>query len=519
MKRLLGALICGAMIGAAYAQAPFTVVSPRNYNPDTNQPLSRENLVLKFPKKSIPTGGYIGVFMGATRGDKVESEKFVEATVPTLKGDYYYYTLDTKARQIPDGMYTIRAVLYVDYSDRPREISQTQVNVRVANKSSITIPEKGLSLHYGFKAGQELSYRLDIRTAISTISSKANSLGGRAAELPLDSQVLRMLYAVDDVYSNGDGLIRMQPLPLRGKDFVWVITEGNDTPDKYYTYEMAPVYMRMSNTGRQIYGTIPETINSTEFVPLAGSQERVNLYANFPLPSLPDTPRKPGDRWETRFLMPRHVDLENRATNDSIATSIPARGEFLDVEYEQGHPCARLRNSISEGTKTPEGMKLTQQGRDFSDDKIALTETIWYALDTKKVIKIVRDITIDTKEQAQGLGIGSGGAGGGGGAAAPTGPGGKPRLTPSGNGGNTGGKGSAVTGPDNGYGALNFFQKFGGGGQGPGRPGAPPPPGSGGPSNPTGPGGFGGRGSTGAPPTADAQYYRYSYQLIFTLEN
>src|SRR5438105_2316276 len=60
MKRLFGTLALSAVIGAAFAQAPFTVVSPRNYNPDTNSPLSREKVVIKFPKNSIPSSGYVG---------------------------------------------------------------------------------------------------------------------------------------------------------------------------------------------------------------------------------------------------------------------------------------------------------------------------------------------------------------------------------------------------------------------------------------------------------------------------
>jgi hypothetical protein len=517
MKRLLGILAFGTMVAAAFGQAPFTIVSPRNYNPDTNAPLSRERVVLKFPKNSVPSGGYIGVFMGSTRGDKVESEKFIEATVPPIEGNYYVYTLDTKARQIADGMYTIRAVLYVDYSDRPREISSTQVAIRVANQSSIKIPASGLSLRYGFKTGQELKYRLDRREAVSTISSKQNSLGGRAAELPLESDVLRMIYAVDGVYSNGDSLIRMQPLPLAGKDYLYIRVSGSDTPEKFYSYEMAPVYMRMSNTGQEVFGAIPEAVASSQFVPItAGGGSRVDLYANFPLPSLPSKPVKPGDSWQTRFLMGT-FNLDDRLSIDHVTEKIPARGEFVDVEYEQGHPCAKLHQTITEGSKTPEGMKLSQQGREFNDDKLSIDQTVWFALDTRKVIKVVEEITIDTKEEAQSMGFGGGSGSGGAGAPGMSGPsgsggGGKPSF---GSGG-----GAPRTGPGNSGGAGGDLQRGRAGGQGgPGRGNMPPGvPGGAGMSGPSGPGGFGGGRGSGAP-AASAQYYRYRYQLIFTLEN
>jgi len=506
MKRLLGALALTAVIGAAFAQAPFTVVSPRNYNPDTNGPLSREKITVKFPKGSIPSNGYVGIYLGATRGDKVENEKFIEATTLPLVNGSYVYTLDTKARQIADGMYTLRAILYVDYSDRPRELSQTQVNIRVANHSSIKIPDSGLKLRYNFRPGTEVAYSLEIRTAVSTISANQNSLGGRAAELPLEAENLRILYAVDQTYGNGDGLIRMQPLPSRGKDYAWVTIGEN--PEKYYSYEMGPIYMRMTNTGREVYGAIPAALPSSQFVPLNLTGGRVDLYADFPLPSLPVKSVKPGDSWQTRFLMPR-LNLEQRFTTDRVSQPVQARGEFIDVEYEMGHPCAKLRHSITQGMRTTEGLKLTQQGREFSDDKLSLDETVYFALDTHQVLKVVRDYTIDTKEQAGGGGFGTGGNS--------SGPTGDRDGRPSGGGGTVGSPpGSGLLLPPD-----NINQRRGGIGTGGGQ-GGPASTGIGaagapGGANPGGNfGGNNGRGSNG--PGSQVQYYRYRYQMIFTLE-
>lgn len=209
MKRSIATTVVLGIASALMAQAPFTIVSPRNYNPDTNAPMSRENVVIKFPKASIMPNSYVGIFLGKTRGDQVIEEKFVEAVVPSIEGDYAVYRLNTKGRKLADDMYTLRAVLYVDYSDRPREINQSQVNLRIGNQSSIKVPDDGLKLRYGFYRGREWIYNLEIRTALSTLSAGQNAMGGRAAELPLEAESIRLLYAVDATYPNGDGLLRM----------------------------------------------------------------------------------------------------------------------------------------------------------------------------------------------------------------------------------------------------------------------------------------------------------------------
>lgn len=504
MNRFLGALAVFALIGAAFAQAPFTIVSPRNYNPDTNLPLSREKVVLKFPKGSMPKDSYIGIYMGATRGDRVENEQFMEATTPDLQGSYYVYTLDTKARQIPDGMYTIRAVLYVDYTDRPREIQSTQVNVRIANQSSIKIPTGGLSLHYAFRPGQEWVYRVESRSAVSTISGSNNLTGGIPAQLPLESETIRMMYAIDNTYGDGGAMVRLQALPLKGKDYVYVTPEGSDEPAKFYTYEMAPIYMRVNNTGREIFGAIPRAYGTSDFVPLAASGgEREELYANYPLPALPSKLVKPGDSWQTVFFDGATNYLDNKEGREHFVRKLVGRGEFLGVEYEHGHPCARIHNTIALGAGSPAA------GQAISDDKRGVDETILFALDIRKIIKIVRTTTIETKVQNGGSGFQTGG-GGGANNGSPKGPAGVA--------GAAGGGGGGSSRAGNWHGSLN--QRGGAGAPGaPGVPGGPPGvAGRGGGPSGMGNGGFPGPGRGANAPNASAQYFRYTYQEIFTLE-
>lgn len=412
MKRWFGVLLAAAVASAAMAQAPFTIVSPRNYNPDTKSPVVREKVVLRFPKGSVPSGGYIGIFMGKTRGDRVLDEKFIEATVPVPNGRFLEYTLDTKGRNLPDDLYTIRAVLYVDFSDRPREIGQTQVNVRVGNTSTIRVPENGWRLRYGFRPGTQSSYTVQRRISVAAISSVQNSLGGRATEAEVQNDTIRMLYAVDSVLGNGDAILRLQPLPERGKDHAWVITTGNDQPEKYYFWEMAPIYLRVTGTGMPVFGAVPSAIGSSDFVPLGASGgTRVDLYAALALPTLPSKPVKPGDSWQGRFLQ-SNLDLEKRLEQQDIFEKIPARGEFLGVEFEMGRPCAKMRYSLTQSNRTRQGQQLQAQGREMTgDERQAIEETFWFALDTGQVVKSIRTITIDTRV-APNLGTQTGNQGG-----------------------------------------------------------------------------------------------------------
>lgn len=490
MKRSFGTLVFMCVIGAALAQAPFTIVRPADGSK------VREKVHVMIPKNSIPQGGYIGIFLNG---------KFIEATTPPLNGKFYDYVLDTKGRQIADGKVNLEIVLYVDYNENPRIVDRSSVSVNVANSASIAIPANGFKLRYKFVPGTELVYTMQQRLGISTITGSQNSIGGRPAELPLDSEKVRLLYAVDNAYGNGDGLVRIQALTEKGKDYAMLTTETSEESQKFYDYMMHPIYMRLNSTGNEVFGSVPEYFPMEGTSGSTGEDVTTNLYAAFPLPSLPAKAVRPGDSWQSRFQRGA-LDLDKRNELTSIVAKFPARGEFVGVEWEMGHPCAKIRNTIAQGTKSTDEKKLAAAGRAFSGDKIELTETIWFALDRGVIMKIQRDTTIDRKIESQNTSA-PGGPGFGG----PGGPGG-PAAGPSmgGMGGGGGGKG-----------APGGIDRQRGGGFGPPQMGGGP---KGGPQSggmgrggqgQGGPGGFGGRGG-GAP---SVQYLRIRQQSVFTLEN
>jgi len=475
MKRPLVTLVFMTIVGAALAQAPFTIVRP------ADGAKVREKVHVLIPKNSIPTGGYIGIFLNG---------KFIEAITPPLSGKYYDYTLDTKGRDIADGKVNLEVVLYVDYSDNPRIVDRSSVTVNVANSASIAIPADGCKLRYKFAPKTEMVYNLEQRVAVSTITGTQNRAGGRPAELPLESEQIRLLYAVDNSYGNGDGLMRLQALPTKGKDYALLTTASSTEANRYYDYQMHPIYMRITNTGREVFGSVPTYFPMEGTTGSTGEDVMTNLYALYPLPTLPDKSVRPGDSWQGRFQNGM-LDLSKISEVTRLTSKFLARGEFVGVEWEMGHPCAKIRNIITAGTKSMEGKQLQARGSAFADDKVEMTETIWFALDKGVIVKSIRDMTLDRKMESQG------GAAGGGAGPAPGAGGGRPGVGTAGGGGGVG-----APGLDRQKG------NFGGpsGAQG------------GGPVGGFGPGGFGGRGGQTGGGTPQVQYVRIRQQSIFTLE-
>jgi len=484
----MGIALGMVILGSAWAQ-PFTIRRPADGS------TVREVVTVRIPKNSIPDGGYVGFWING---------KFLEAVLPDVEGSDYVWKLDTKKNQLADGDLAIEAVLYVDFEEAPKEVNRTSVKVTLDNSRSIPVPKNGFVFRYNLTPGLMYVYNVEARSSVSTLSQTQNQLGGRAAELPLSAEKFRMLYAVESSSKNASGgreaLMRIQPLPRKGKDSVYLAITEDPEPKKYMDFEMAPLYMRMADTGREISTTWPA------YIPMEGSTgdaAGLDLVASIPWPILPAKAVMPGGTFPGVFQN-SVLDPEKRLETNRFFANFPAQGKLESIEWEGGIPCAKLKKTISIGTESAEGRALAAAGRAFADDKITLDETVWFALDRKIPIKIVRDITIDRKaENSAGpaAGAGAGPAAGGGGARG--GRGGGMMGPPGGRGGRGGGSqeddaiapqrggGGGMMGPSRG-------QAGGGGGAQGGRP-----------NN----GGARGGGARGG-----AQFVRIRHQFMIVLE-
>lgn len=528
MKRRLANLafvttFAALSVHAVAAQGSFNIVRP------FDGAKVKEKVKILMPKNSVPSSGYVGLFI---------DNKFVEAFEPKLdaKGQYYEYILDTKARGIQDGNRKIELKLYVDYSSQPRITDTSSIDVVVANSSGIAVPEDGIPMRYSFTAGQETVYRLKQRTVVSTATSDTNKEGMKAAQFEFDGESIKLLYACDNAFPNGDGLLRLQVIPDRGqfnKEYAFLTTAGATEPQRYYKESMAPLYMRVTPTGREVFGAIPEYFGLEG---TASSRPQMLLFAAFPLPILPTKRVRDGESWPSSFQIGA-IDLNNIGKVNTVVETLPGRGEYLGVEWEANHPCIKIRNIIEQGAPSVIKGNALGQGQatqGISDRKVSLEEIIWFATDIRKVIRINRDITIEGKANV-GFAGGAGGPGGApGGPGGPGGPGqfGPPQggRGPGGRGGPGGvGPGDFMFRPDYGNGFITMdalMLQRGRGGPGGGAFGPPQgggPGGRGGPGAPGGPGGGFSMGGPGAGPGAGAGapqdvFIKTRLQYIITLE-
>jgi len=392
MKKFVAVALALSIVGSTWAQGTFTIRRP------VEGSTVREIVTLRIPKNSIPEGGYLGILVNG---------KFLEAVAPDVDGNDYIYKLDTKRRGIADGPMTVEAVLYVDNGTRPQIVNRSSVTVKVDNHTSIKIPANGLVMRYKFSPGREYIYTNYTQANVSMISQAAAQLGSRAAEIPVDAERVRVLYAVDNAYSTKtgrEGLIRVQILPNKGKDYAMVTTRGETEPKKFMDYEMHPIYTRVTDTGREVWSSYPT------YFPLDGTQGeafRMDLSTIQTFPVLPTKGVKPGDRWQAAILQ-SNFDLEKRHETDKFNVALPGRGVFEGVEWQYGIPCAKIRTTLAVGQNDLQNLSNVNQ-QEGEAVKIQLEELTWFALDRGIVIR-----TETNRTQESLVTVGSGDLTGGG---------------------------------------------------------------------------------------------------------
>jgi len=489
VKRALGIVLAWALVASAFSQSNFTIRRPLDGATVRETVPIRISIPSDVPRTSV----YVGIWVNG---------KFLEAVAPGESGDLVYQ-LDTKGRKIADGKMSVEVVLYADLGETARILNRSSIEVNLDNVTSIKIPADGVQIRYKFQPGREFSYTVNRRQIIATITEAQRRAGSRAAELPLDSEPLRYLYAMENRYpvkGGYEGLVRMQPLPLKGKDYVFLRTNVNPEGRRYLDFELAPIYTRLTDTGREIFGSAPF------YIPLEGSVgegSRLDLFAYLPLPVLPSRAVRPGDRWAAPFLIP-DIDLERLYEQNKFTRPAESRATLESIEYTDGRPTARIRVSFAQGAGQGANAALAQA---LGPQAVEFEELVWFDLGLGMPTRIERTITIDQRAD----GAGGGGAGGG----APTA------------GGGSGGGSGIINNDDRigpnlprdqrqAAGGQGLEQGGGGGGQGGG--GTLSPGGRGGDRGAGGLGGAqGGRtGSTGG--GAQTLYVRQRIQDIMILE-
>lgn len=384
------ALVVG-LTATAYSQAPFTIVSPKN------GATVREVVEVAMPDGSVPQGTFIGVMV---------DDKFIEATVPVQVKDRLVYRLDTKGRAIPDGQHTLTIRLYGNVGGKPAVVEESSVQVKVGNHEGFNIPEDGTYVHYKFTPGRKIAYTVEIGQLVSTLSEARNRIGGRAAELPVAFEKIRVLIACDDRKADGSGLIRTQILPYAGKDYVVATVEGEEKPTKRHEAEFAPIYRLLTKAGREVYADAPAWYGIDGFV---GRDSLTDLFVMIPLPLLPEDKVKVGSTWRSQILFPVG-SLEEARESGKTAVGIVASGRLVNFEWEQGKRCAKIHYELAIAEGSRETPTLRMQGREFKNDRrTSYEQDVWVSLDEGVLVRQDFRIQADFKVEQPSAGQTPGG--------------------------------------------------------------------------------------------------------------
>lgn len=500
MKKVLGVLVAVALVGSALAQGTFTIRQP------VDGATVRETVRILVPRNSIPEGGYLGV---------VVNGRFLEAVIPPVEGENYVYRLDTRARGLDDGETTIELILYVDFAQQARIVDRSRITVNIDNRSSIQVPDQGFALRYRWQPGQTWVYETNLRQTVSTISQAERARGSRPAALDIEGERFRMSYAVLNAFNvAGDrqALVRVMPLPPRGQHFAELTASGSNSAQIYYDYQMAPIYMRLTGTGREIFSSLPINLVPIEGTS-GGGRNLLNLYAFFFLPVLPERTVRVGDVWQAPILS-TDGSIEELFDRDRFTVGQPSRATLEGIEFQNGRPAAVIRQVLTEGTDRLTLLSISGQDLgDVEDVTIEAEELIFFDIQRGVVTRLESRFTQEVVIDVPVGGFGGGGAfGGPGGNLPPTGAAGM-----GGGGASSGGPGEAafIFAPyRDARGNLGLFQTRGGPG-GPGGPPGLPPTGAAGAGGFGGPGGGFGQGGGGQ---TQRRIMRMQATIIKTLE-
>lgn len=360
---------------AAIAQAPFTIVRPQD------GARVREVVQIRFPMRSIPQGGFIGVSIDG---------KFVEAVAPAAldtdrERGHYIYRWDTKRLNVPDGEHTIELTLYTnpEGGSGARVLGRSAVRLQVENE--IKVPAEGIFLRYRWTPGK--TYRYDLKATIKEINEIQYS-GLTPEETILGDFSFKGDLQVLDFRSNL-GLISWTPVPP-------AIEIMGGQVNAITSDRMAPVYQEVETTGRVRY-QVSRVADS--------AQAEVYYYWVEDLPLLPPRRYKPGDRWSATIAL--NNPLRSGQASE-LGDQIPVAARLERFEWEQGYKCAKIIYEFTGNLPTT----LDLGGLQLEKPKSTIRREVYFAYDLGQVIRVKTTTQLEGRVRQEQFGGGFGGPGG-----------------------------------------------------------------------------------------------------------
>lgn len=360
---------------AAVAQAPFTIVRPQD------GARVREVVQIRFPIRSVPQGGFIGVSING---------KFVEAVAPAAldtdrERGHYIYRWDTKRLNVPDGEHTIELTLYSnpEGGSDARVLGRSSVRLRVENE--IKVPAEGIFLRYRWTPGK--TYRYSLKGVIKEINEIQYS-GLTPEETILTDITFKGDLSVLD-FRNGLGLISWTLVPPAIQ-----ITGGQ--AEVINSDRTAPVYQEVETTGRVRYQVSRVTDSQ---------QAEAYYYWVADLPLLPPRRYKPGDRWSATISL--NSPLRSGQASE-IGEQIPVAARLERFEWEQGYKCAKIVYELTGNIP----ITLNLGGLQLEKPKSITRREVYFAYDIGQVIRVKTTLQLEGRVRQEQFGGGFGSPGG-----------------------------------------------------------------------------------------------------------
>jgi len=360
---------------AAVAQAPFTIVRPQD------GARVREVVQIRFPIRSVPQGGFIGVRIDG---------KFVEAVAPAAldtdrERGHYIYRWDTKKLNVPDGEHTIELTLYSNPEGGSGARILGRSSVRVFVENEIKVPAEGIFLRYRWTPGK--TYRYSLKGVFKEVNEIQYS-GLTPEETILIDITFKGDISVLD-FRNNLGLISWTPVPPAIE-----ITGGQ--VEVINSDRMAPVYQEVETTGRVRY----------QISRVADSQQaEVYYYWVEDLPLLPPRRYKPGDRWGATISL--NNPLRSGQASE-VGEQIPVAARLERFEWEQGYKCAKIVYEFTGNIPFP----LNLGGVQLEKPKSVVRREVYFAYDIGQVIRVKTTLQLEGRVRQEQFGGGFGSPGG-----------------------------------------------------------------------------------------------------------
>lgn len=290
----------------------------------------RETVNVLVPVSCVPEGGFITC--------AVDGRFKSAGSAKSQDGRYFVYRWDTKAVETSletgtelgrarDGRHLI-AVRVHDSSGKSVG-SEKRITVYVKNNASADMPAGGLKLRYRNKAGIGNKYKFKYSIDLKSIRGATNITASLGEAVEGAEGVIRR--SVEDVLPDGTALVRQK---LTGMLLTYqggqVIPAAGIVPKAYYEIE--------DSLGRIVH---------------VMSSSSPGTAASVDLPNLPAQQVRIGDTWILRDKV-----FRNAVTGDSVA--LGGTGALEGLEWEGGHPCAKIRTSFSGTIKLPFSSVLTE---------------------------------------------------------------------------------------------------------------------------------------------------------------